>query len=202
MIIEKTLQKMNGEKISDDKIHNILESIRLAPTSYGLQPFKVIVVSNPEMKAKLLPACYGQTQIVDSSHVLVFAAYNKISEEFVAAYMQNIATTRGQELSELDGFKNMLNGSISNHKDLLSWTSRQAYIALGFASMATALEKVDAVAMEGFVSSSVDEILGLSEQNLNSVCILAIGKRDEANDKLAKAKKARQDESTMFTFIK
>ena len=188
-------KKMNGEKIPQDKLERILEATRLAPSSYGLTPYKVIVVENQELKEQLQPACYGQTQLTDSSVVLVFATSNNITEESVDEYLNEIATQRGISVDMLGDFSGMMKGSISNmsEEQKTTWAQKQTYIGLGFALVAAATEGVDSTPMEGFVPAKVDEILGLNELGLKSSLVLTLGYRDTENDSLASMKKVRWD---------
>jgi nitroreductase len=188
-------KKMNGEKIPQDKLERILEATRLAPSSYGLTPYQVIVVEDQELKEKLVGACYGQTQLKDSSAVLVFATLNTINEKSVEEYMNTIAEQRGITVDMLDDFKGMLNGSLSTMTDeqKTTWAKKQTYIGLGFSLVASAVEEVDSTPMEGFVPSLVDEVLGLNELGLSSSVVLTLGYRDTEGDSLSTMKKVRRD---------
>jgi nitroreductase / dihydropteridine reductase len=194
-------KRMNGTKVPQEKVDRILEAIRLAPTSFGLQPFKVIVIESPELREKIFNEACQQPQIKEGSHVLVFAANKKVSAEQVDDYMSRIASTRGIPIESLNDFKAMFAGIVaSNAEQNFVWTARQAYIAFGVGIVAAANENVDATPMEGFSAEALDKILGLSEQNLGSTTILTLGYRDEANDYLANALKVRKSKSTLFDF--
>ena len=187
-------KKMNGDKIPQDKLERILEATRLAPSSYGLTPYQVIVVEDQELKEKLVPACYGQTQLKDSSAVLVFAIWDTINEESVVNYINDIAEQRNLPVEGLDGLKDMMVGSITNMTDeqKQTWAQKQTYIGLGFSLVSSAVEKVDSTPMEGFVPSLVDEVLGLKELGLSSTLVLTLGYRDDS-DVLSTLKKVRRD---------
>ena len=187
-------KKMNGDKIPQDKLDRILEATRLAPSSYGLTPYQVIVVEDQELKEKLVPACYGQTQLKDSSAVLVFAIWDTINEESVVNYINDIAEQRNLPVEGLDGLKDMMVGSITNMTDeqKQTWAQKQTYIGLGFSLVSSAVEKVDSTPMEGFVPSLVDEVLGLKELGLSSTLVLTLGYRDDS-DVLSTLKKVRRD---------
>ncbi|RPD51630.1 nitroreductase family protein [Paracnuella aquatica] len=187
-------KQMTGEPVPAAKIENIIEATRLAPSSMGLQPYSVIVVSNADVKKLIQPAAYNQPQIVQASHLLVFAAWEDVTAAHVEAYIQDIADTRGVAAESLDAFKDSLMSIVTGRtpEQKHEWAARQAYIAFGTAIAAAATEAVDATPMEGFVPAQVDEILGLKEKGLRSVTILAIGYRDEAKDFLANAKKVRR----------
>lgn len=196
-------KRMNGQKVPAEKLENILEAIQLAPTSLGLQPFSVIVVEDPEVRAKIAPAIYNQPQITEGSHVLVFAAWKEYSNDKVEEYLNHIASLRGMPVAALDGMKNMITGSISGKtpEQLLNWNMRQAYIALGFGLVVAAVEEVDATPMEGFDPDALDLALGLAEKGLHSTVILTLGYRDAANDYLNGAAKVRRDKEELFIRI-
>ena len=193
-------KKMNGEKIPQDKLERILEATRLAPSSYGLTPYNVIVVEDQKLKEELQGACYGQTQLVDSSAVLVFATWDEVTEHSVGNYINEIAKQRETPVESLNGLQDMMNGSLTNmtHEQKISWAQRQAYIGLGFALTAAAVEEVDSTPMEGFVPESVDTVLGLQELGLKSVVVLPLGYRDTENDYLSTLKKVRWDNDKFF----
>jgi nitroreductase len=193
-------KKMNGEKVPQDKLERILEATRLAPSSYGLTPYNVIVVEDQKLKEELQGACYGQTQLTDSSAVLVFATWDDVTEEAVDIYIQETATQRGIGVEMLGEFSGMIKGSLSNmtREQKIAWAQRQAYIGLGFALVAAATEEVDSTPMEGFVPTTVDSILGLGELGLMSVAVLPLGYRDTENDYLASLKKVRWENEKFF----
>ena len=193
-------KKMNGEKIPQDKLERILEATRLAPSSYGLTPYNVIVVEDQKLKEELQGACYGQTQLVDSSAVLVFATWDEVTEHSVGNYINEIAKQREIPVESLNGLQDMINNGLTymTHEQKISWAQRQAYIGLGFALTAAAVEEVDSTPMEGFVPESVDTVLGLQELGLKSVVVLPLGYRDTENDSLSTLKKVRWDNDKFF----
>ena len=193
-------KKMNGEKIPQDKLERILEATRLVPSSYGLTPYNVIVVENQKLKEELQGACYGQTQLVDSSAVLVFATWDEVTEHSVGNYINEIAKQREIPVESLNGLQDMINNGLSflTHEQKISWAQRQAYIGLGFALTAAAVEEIDSTPMEGFVPESVDTVLGLQELGLKSVVVLPLGYRDTENDSLSTLKKVRWDNDKFF----
>lgn len=188
-------KKMNGDKIPGDKLERILEATRLAPSSYGLTPYQVIVVEDQELKEQLVPACYGQTQLADSSAVLVFAIWDTIDEKAVEDYINSIADQRNIPVNVLDGLKDMMLGTINNmsEEQKTIWAQKQTYIGLGFSLVASAVEQIDSTPMEGFVPSKVDEVLGLKELGLKSTIVLPLGYRDTEGDSLSTMKKVRRD---------
>ena len=195
-------KKLNGESVSADQLDAILQATNLAATSYGLQPFTVIVVSNEEVKQKLQAAAYGQAQIGTASHVFVFTVPEKLTEADVQAYIDNIAKTRSIPAEALDGFKGMMLGTVTGLTDeqLQTWSAKQAYIALGTALAAAAEQKVDSCPMEGFDHNQYDEILGLKAKGLKSVVMMPIGFRAD-DDAAAHYIKVRKAESELFDFV-
>jgi nitroreductase len=196
-------KRMNGQSVPQEKLENILEAIKLAPSSAGLQPYNVVVIENKELKEKIYQSAAKQPQIPNSSHLLVFAAWEKITAEQVDKYMNLIASTRNVPLESLAGFQsNINNGILSRSEDVnFNWAARQAYIALGHAVVAAATEDVDATPMEGFDAAKLDEILRLREKGLRSVVILALGYRDGQQDPLMNAKKVRRAHEELFISI-
>ena len=193
-------KKMNGDKIPQDKLDRILQATRLAPSSYGLTPYNVIVVEDQKLKEELQGACYGQTQLTESSAVLVFATWDDVTEDSVNIYINEIARQREIPVESLEGMSGMMKQSLSNmtQEQKISWAQRQAYIGLGFALTAAATEEVDSTPMEGFNPPAVDKILGLQEHGLMSVVVLPLGYRDSENDYLSNAKKVRWEDSKFF----
>ena len=195
-------KRMNGKKVPAEKLDNILEAIRLSASSAGLQPYKVMVVSDDATKEKLKAVAFNQPQITEASEVLVFASWDKVKEQHIDEYMAYIASERGVTLESLDAFKANF-GKILNRTpdEQFAWTSRQTYIALGTGLIAAAIEEVDATPMEGFDNDGVDEVLGLKQKGLKSVSILTIGYRDEEQDWLAPLKKVRKKKEELFEMI-
>jgi len=197
-------KKMNGEKVADDKVEKIIEAAYLAPTSSGLQPFEIIVVSNEELKQKIQPIAYGQTQIVDGSHLLIFASWDKYTDERIDAIFNHMNAERGLPLDATDEYKAGLKAQLfaQSQEQQAAHTGKQAYIAFGTAIAAAALLKVDATPMEGFVNDQLDELLGLAEKGLKSQTILALGYRASEGDWLQGMKKVRQPKDKFLTEIK
>ena len=195
-------KRMNGTKVPQEKIDRILEAIRLSPTSFGLQPFKVIVVEDPTLRERIFNEACQQPQIKEASHILVFAANKNVSAAQVDEYMQLIAKTRDIPIETLSGFRAAFDGIVAGTAEQnFVWTARQAYIAFGVGIVAATNEDVDATPIEGFSTEALDKILGLAEQNLSSTTILTLGYRDEKNDSLIRAAKVRKSKSAMFEFI-
>ncbi|RZL50521.1 MAG: NAD(P)H-dependent oxidoreductase [Pedobacter sp.] len=190
-------KKMNGQAVPQDKVDTIIEAARLAPTSSGLQPFRVIVITNQELKEKLVPASFNQAQVADSSHLLVFAAWDNYTEERINNVFAHTHKERGTPAESTADYQKMLVGSYVPRSAEVNFNhaARQAYIAFGMALAQAAELKVDATPMEGFDSAQYDEILGLAEKGLKSVTILPLGYREESGDWLAGLKKVRTPSS-------
>jgi nitroreductase len=196
-------KNMDGKAVSEAQLNTILDAINLAATSYGLQPFAVIAVSNEEVKLKLQAAAYGQLQVGSSSHVLVFAVMLKITEADIQEFINRIAKIRKTPMDALNGYKTMMMGTINGLSDEQQqiWSAKQAYIALGTALAAAAEQKVDACPMEGFDVAQFDSILGLTAKGLKSVVIMPIGFRADS-DATAHYAKVRKTNEELFHFVK
>ncbi|MCE9611922.1 MAG: NAD(P)H-dependent oxidoreductase [Chthoniobacter sp.] len=169
------------------------EALVLTPTSYGLQPLKFLVLTDPALRAQLVPISWGQTQPVDCSHFVIFAARAQNTEADVDRYISRMAEVRGVTSEALAGFKNVLVGDVVNGprgKVALEWAARQAYIALGNFMTAAALVGVDTCPMEGFDPAKYDEVLGLPAQGFHAVVACAAGYR-AVDDKYAGMPKVR-----------
>ncbi|MES2651836.1 MAG: NAD(P)H-dependent oxidoreductase [Bacteroidota bacterium] len=197
-------KKMNGTAVPQDKVNQILEAARLAPTSSGLQPYEVIVVTNPALKQALLPHTYNQSQIVDSSHVLVFAAWDNYTEDRINNVFAYTHKERGTPAESTADYQKTLLGMYVPRTAEVNFqhAARQAYIGFGVALSEAAMLKVDATPMEGFDNAKYDEILGLTERGLKSVTVMPLGYRDEAGDWLANLKKVRKPASEFVVEFK
>lgn len=189
-------------KISDTDIQQIVEAVRLTPSSYGLQPYKILVVSDQETKLKLHKASYGQSQISDCSHVIVFCVDSELSSAHVDSYMELLCETRGVALDSMDTYKATIAGFVNSmsEADRTVWAKKQSYIGLGFLLFACAERKIDACPMEGFVANEYDEILGLKEKGLTTSVVATLGFRDE-NDKTQHRAKVRKPSEAFADFI-
>lgn len=208
MLLEKlnwryATKKMDPSKsVPAEKVERILEAARLAPTSSGLQPFEVIVVTNPETKARLRTVSWDQSQITDASHVLVFAAWDNYTEERIDGVLAQITAERGQN-DGMDAYYARLKGMYlpRDAQTNFEHAARQAYIGFGMSIAQAAFEGVDATPMEGFEADKVDDILGLRDKGLRSVCILPLGYRAEDGDWLAGLKKVRRPKDLFVTEV-
>jgi nitroreductase len=185
------------KKVSAEDLATLKEAIRLSASSFGLQLYKVIVVENPEVRAKLLGASWGQAQIVDASHLIVFANQTSVTDADVDGYINNVAATRSIPAEALAGFGDYMKGAIGNMPEEVKpiWTSKQTYLALGNLLNAAAELKIDVTPMEGFVPAQYNEILGLDKLNLNASLVATVGYRHEedATQHAAKVRKSNED---------
>lgn len=188
------VKAMNGEKVSDDKIERIIEATRLSPSSSGLQPYELFVITNPELKTQLRGAAHNQSQVEDCSHLLVFAAWDTYTEERINKWFDLVNEVRGVKSEGWENYRKFILGSYPTRsaEENFHHTSKQAYIALGIAMLAAAMEEVDATPMEGFNPAEVDRILGLEAKGLKSVLLLPLGYRNPEKDYLVNAKKVRK----------
>lgn len=188
-------KKMDAShSVSKEKVDFILEAIRLTASSSGLQPYQVIVVTNPELKAQIQPHAWGQSQITDCSHLLVFAAWDNYTAERINMMFDLVNEERGFINEDWENYRKMI---LSNYTQRDAETNyqhaaRQAYIGLGTALIAAAEVKVDCTPMEGFDPAKVDDILGLSKLGLRSVILLPLGYRATEGDWLVDLKKVRR----------
>jgi len=192
-----------AKKLEQELVDKIVEAAWVAPTSSGLQPFEVFVISNQELKNKLVPISYGQEIVADCSHVLVFAVWDNYTAERIDGIYSHITKERKQSSDRYQAYTDRLKGNYLNRPAEVNFAhaARQAYIAFGFAIAQAAVLKVDATPMEGFVSEEVDKLLNLTEKGLKSVTLLPIGYRDEANDWLVGQKKVRHPKEKFVTEI-
>ncbi|MCM0666850.1 MULTISPECIES: nitroreductase family protein [Flavobacterium] len=197
-------KKMNGQAVPQEKVDYILEAAKLAPSSSGLQPYKIFVITNKELKDKLRTVSFDQSQVTDASHVLVWAAWDGYSLEKISAVFDRTIAERGIPADAMDEYKQRLWGMYeplgqewhANH------AAKQAYISFGVAIAAAAEQEVDATPMEGFIPAEVDKLLGLNELGLKSVLVLPLGYRDHENDWLVNMKKVRTPQEDFITEIK
>ena len=188
-----------SKKVPQAAVDDILEAVSLAPSSNGYQPYDVIVVTNPAIREKLKAAAFNQPQVTEASHLLVFAAWDNITEKNLGKVFDHMAAVRGASDSLAERRKGAIEGFAAKDKEAnFQFAAQQAFIGLGFGLAAAAELKVDSSPMGGFNPAAVDEILGLKEKGLRSVAILALGYRDAANDWLVNLKKVRRPKAEMF----
>ncbi|APB33846.1 nitroreductase [Gloeomargarita lithophora Alchichica-D10] len=190
-------------KISPEIWAILEESLRLAPSSFGLQPWQFIVVNNPAIRNQLVEHSWGQKQVVNASHLLVLALQKHISPQDVDRYLARTAAVQGTPIENLQGFGNVIKGFLTQPPyplNLEEWAARQVYIALGQLMTVAAFLGIDTCPMEGFIPAKYDEILGLHETPYRSVVVCPVGYRSE-DDKNAQRPKVRYAKSDVFRYV-
>lgn len=195
---------MNGGKVSDEKINNIIQAISLSPTSSGLQPFEVLIIENQELKEDIRAISYDQSVITDCSHLIVFAAWDTYTEDRINKMFDLTNEVRGFKNEGFEEYRQMLLNLYPQRsaEENFQHASKQAYIAFANAITAAAFEGVDATPIEGFEPDALDEILDLKSRGLRSCLLLPVGYRHEENDWLANLKKVRKSEADLVTVIR
>jgi nitroreductase/dihydropteridine reductase len=194
---------MNGQKVPQEKIENIIEAISLAPTSSGLQPFEVYVITNQEVKEKIKPIAWNQCVITDCSHLLVFAAWDTYTADRINKQFDLTNTVRGFKNEGWENYRQMLLNSYpqKDAEENFNHAAKQAYIAFSQAIAAAAFEEVDSTPLEGFDPAAVDEILGLRAKGLRSCVMLPLGYRATEKDWLVNLKKVRKSREDLIIEI-
>ena len=194
---------MNGEKVAQEKIDTILEAAILAPTSSGLQPFEIMVVTNQEIKEKIRAIGWNQSVITDCSHLLVFAAWDTYTADRINKVFDHTNDIRGFKNEGFENYRQMLLSTYPQKDAEVNFqhAARQAYIAFAMAIAAAAFEGVDSTPIEGFEPDALDEILNLRAKGLRSCVILPLGYRDTVNDWLANLAKVRKNKEDLVTLI-
>lgn len=197
-------KKMNGNTVPQYKVDYILEAARLAPSSSGLQPYRIFVITNKELLEKIKPISWDQSQITDGSHLLVWAAWDGYTHNSISEVFEKTTSERGIPSNVMDDYKARLWGMYEplGKEWHATHAAKQAYISFALAIAAAAEQKVDATPMEGFDNNAMDELLGLSEKGLKSVVILPLGYREESGDWLVNLKKYRTPKEEFITEIK
>lgn len=170
------------------------ESLILTPSSFGLQPWKFLIVTDPALKARLRPHCWNQSQVTDCSHLVVLCAKQEIDAAYIDQFISLSASLRGLAPEALKGYRDVIAASVleggSIGEILPEWAARQAYIALGQLMLSTALIGLDACPMEGFVADLVNAELGMAERGMKAVVLCPVGYRSP-DDQFAASPKVR-----------
>ncbi len=197
-------KRMTSKAVPENTVNKIIEAIHFSPSSLGLQPYEVLLITNAEMKKKILPIAFNQKQIVESSHLLVFVAWDKYTDKRIDNVFDHLAKERNQSAADVEGQKSAAKKFFSALSEEAQFyhAAKQAGIALGIAVLTAAIEGIDASSMEGFNPAALDELLGLKEKGLRSTALLALGYRDVANDWNYKLKKVRKPLKELITTIK
>ncbi|AVR98262.1 NAD(P)H-dependent oxidoreductase [Pseudoduganella armeniaca] len=195
---------MDAERaVPADKVERMLEAARLAPTSSGLQPFEILVVTNAELREKIKAVAWNQAQVTDGSHLLVFAAWDDYTPERINAMFDYTNDVRGFKNEGWEAYRQQLLATYPGRGTQVNFehAARQAYIGFGAAVIAAAFEEVDCTPMEGFDPAAVDEILGLRARGLKSVVMLPLGYRKAENDWLVNLPKVRRPRAQFITEV-
>lgn len=194
---------MNGQVVPEDKLQRILEATRLAPTSSGLQPFEVFIITNDEIKAKIRKVAWDQPQVTDCSHLMVFAAWDTYTEDRINHMFDLTNEIRGFKNEGWENYRQFLLSIYpqKSAEENFQHAARQTYIALMAAMTQAEYEAVDCVPMEGFTPDDVDQILGLAEKGLKSTLLLPLGYRDAENDWLVNLPKVRKPMEQLVNYI-
>jgi len=182
-----------SKKVSEEDLQKLIDAVQLSASSYGLQPYKILVIKDQAVKEKLKAAGYNQSQFTDATAVFVFAHQTDFDAELIDSYIELSERIKELETGTLEGYANLMKNALLNlpQEAKAGWTSRQAYIALGNLLSVAAAHKIDTCPMEGFEATAFDEILGLTEQNLHAVVVAAVGYRS-AEDETQHAPKVRR----------
>ena len=192
------------KKVDQEDVDKIIEAARLAPTSSGLEQFRIIVINDQKLKEKIVPIAMDQKNIAQCSHLLVFAAWDKYTEERIDDIYNYITDQRGLPRGRFGSYTTKLKALYlpQTAEENFAHTARQAYIGLGMALAQAAELKVDSTPMEGFDNDALDELLGLKAKGLRSVVLMPIGYRDVTNDWLVNMKKVRVPKEDFAIIIK
>ncbi len=191
------------KKVSAENIAQLKEAVQLSASSFGLQPYRILLIEDEAVRTKLIGASFNQTQIADASHLMVFAIEKTIDDAYVDAYFDNLSKTRDLKVEgDVLAYKGFMAGAIQRMSDeqKKNWATNQAYLALGNLLFAAALMEIDATPMEGFMASQYDDILGLQAKGISSVVIAAIGYRHQ-EDFFQHFKKVRKPIEQLFETI-
>jgi nitroreductase len=179
------------KKVSDEDFDELIEAARLAPSSFGLQPWKFVVVTDPVLRKKLHEHS-GQNQVTDASHLIVLTVRTDLNANYIKEYIRQISAVRNVPIESLKAYEQMMLDQIRNmtHEEIIQWSTRQVYIALGFLLETAALMHIDSCPMEGFDAEKFDELLGLKEEHLHAVALCPIGYRalDDRHSQHAKVR--------------
>lgn len=191
-----------SKKISIADLDVIKESLRLTPSSYGLQPLQFLIIENTALRQELIPASYGQMQIAEASHLIVICAYNDLTEDHVDTYVENVISTRDGDPDRIKNYGGFMKKTFAemNASDKQTWASKQAYIALGQLLHSCASLRIDATPMEGFIPNRYIDILNLTEKNITPILVCPIGYR-HAEDETQHFSKVRKALTDLFEII-
>jgi nitroreductase len=193
----------SGKKIPEDVWKVLEQSLVLAPSSFGLQPWKFFVIRNPEIRQQLVEHSWGQKQVVDASHLVVLTIKEDVSSEDVDTYLQRMSEVRNVPLDKLEGLASMVKGFLNRPSDVFdkdAWSAKQVYIALGFFMFSAAMLEIDTCPMEGIDPAKYDEVLGLKDKGYRTVVVCPVGYR-LPTDKYANMAKVRFETEDVVEYV-
>lgn len=193
------VKAFSDREVETDKLQCILEATRLSASSYGLQPYRILVIQSEDIRRQLATYSYGQDKVLKSSHLVVFAAQTAVSDDAIDQFIEQLAQTRRQPVSGLGAYADHIKSAMAakSPDELVAWSKNQAYLALGNFLAAAAFHQVDACPMEGFDAAGYDRVLGLPGHGLTTAVICPIGYR-HADDRSADYDKVRKPFGEMF----
>ncbi|GGD54931.1 NAD(P)H-dependent oxidoreductase [Lacimicrobium alkaliphilum] len=188
------VRNFSDEQIPREDLEILLQAVRMSPSAFGLQPYRLIVISNKSLRKQLLAHSMGQSKVVDCSDLVVFAAQTDVSEHTVQAYMEQLIRLRQVAPESVEAFQQQINGFLSSllPQQKAEWAHQQAYIALGNLLTSAAMMKIDSCPMTGFDPQGYDQVLDLNRQQLTTTAICALGRR-HSQDNYAQLAKVRLD---------
>ncbi|GGB81695.1 NAD(P)H-dependent oxidoreductase [Marinobacterium zhoushanense] len=186
------VREFSNQKLEDDEVENLIEATRKSASSYGLQPYKLIVIKSTAIRRDLLPHSFGQRKVLDCSHLVVLAAYTDIGDHTVDRYIDQLMKVRGVSYDDIAGYACHMKDALSakTNREKREWAHQQAYIALGTLLTAAAALKIDSCPMTGFNHAAYDEVLGLTDMGLEVSSIVSLGHRspEDVNAQLPKVR--------------
>jgi len=197
------VRRFSSEKLEDERVQELLNATRLSATSYGLQPYRMVVIEDRDLRKRLLPHAMGQDKVVECSHLVVLAVMAAIDDDMIDRYLESVAQVRNLAVDELCGLgvhmKSVFAGM--DEREKREWAHQQSYIALGTLLTAAAVMKIDSCPMTGFEAEGFDRVLGLTNQGLTASVICALGIR-HPEDVNARLPKVRFHQSEMVTVVR
>jgi nitroreductase/dihydropteridine reductase len=192
------VKRFSGRVVEADKLRYLLEAARLSASAYGLQPYRILSIRSGDLRRRLVEHAYGQDKVLNSSHLLVFAAQTRLGDDAIGGLMARIAASRNQPVAELAAYAGQIEAALASWSpaERVAWAKNQAYLALGNLLAAAALLKVDACPMEGFDAGGFDRVLGLAERGLTTAVICPVGYR-HPEDPYAGYPKVRMDSAEL-----
>lgn len=182
------------ERIDVQQLRQLLDAARLSASSYGLQPYRLLVIDSAQTRRQLLPHSLSQQKVVDCSHLIVFAAQTDVGEHTVSRYIDSLSTQRGQPTAELQPLAEHMQAALAakTPAQRLEWAHQQAYLALGTLLTCAAMMRIDACPMTGIDAAGYDRVLGLAQRQLTTSVICPVGRR-HPDDDAARLPKVRAD---------